>query len=207
MARLRALAINADMFCAARLTFWLDKSSLTVGNAIAANNINSGGKVLHAHGWEPNVNPFTGAEYIAVKGGGAIFNDRRCRVTAHRNLEGALFATDASNQLTQSSRDRLFSDLLTDLGQAGVQTRISGCPTLDLAQVASGQLDAALLTNIKTQDLEAALLICAEAGALVGSLKDGLIKSGEKTLVAANPKLFKTTLQRFSSYGSKLTAE
>ena len=28
---------------------------------IAANNINSGGKVLHAHGWEPNVNPFTGA--------------------------------------------------------------------------------------------------------------------------------------------------
>ena len=28
---------------------------------IAANNLNSGGKVLHAHGWEPNVNPFTGA--------------------------------------------------------------------------------------------------------------------------------------------------
>ncbi len=28
---------------------------------IADNNINSGGKVLHAHGWEPNVNPFTGA--------------------------------------------------------------------------------------------------------------------------------------------------
>ena len=28
---------------------------------IAANNLNSGGKVLHAHGWEPEVNPFTGA--------------------------------------------------------------------------------------------------------------------------------------------------
>lgn len=28
---------------------------------IAANNINSGGKVLHAHGWSPEVNPFTGA--------------------------------------------------------------------------------------------------------------------------------------------------
>ena len=28
---------------------------------LAANNINSGGKVLHAHGWAPDVNPFTGA--------------------------------------------------------------------------------------------------------------------------------------------------
>lgn len=28
---------------------------------IAANNLNSGGKVLHAHGWAPEVNPFTGA--------------------------------------------------------------------------------------------------------------------------------------------------
>ena len=28
---------------------------------IAANNLNSGGKVLHAHGYEPSVNPFTGA--------------------------------------------------------------------------------------------------------------------------------------------------
>ena len=28
---------------------------------IAANNINSGGKVLHAHGWALDVNPFTGA--------------------------------------------------------------------------------------------------------------------------------------------------
>jgi myo-inositol-1(or 4)-monophosphatase len=153
------------------------------------------------------INPFTGAEYIAVKGGGAIFNDRRCRVTAHRNLEGALFATDASNQISKSSKDHLFSDLLTDLGQAGVQTRVSGCPTLDLAQVASGQMDAALLTNVNTADLEAAILLCAEAGALIGGLTDGMLKSGNKTLVAANPKLFKTTLQRFSSYGSKLAAD
>lgn len=28
---------------------------------IAANNISSGGKVLHTHGWSPEVNPFTGA--------------------------------------------------------------------------------------------------------------------------------------------------
>ena len=28
---------------------------------IAANNINSGGKVLYAHGWAPDANPFTGA--------------------------------------------------------------------------------------------------------------------------------------------------
>ena len=28
---------------------------------IAAKNITSGGKVLHAHGWAPDVNPFTGA--------------------------------------------------------------------------------------------------------------------------------------------------
>lgn len=151
------------------------------------------------------VNPFTGAEYIAVKGGGAIFNDRRCRVSGQRNLEGGLFATDAANQFTQGAADHVVSDLMTSLGQAGIQTRISGCPTLDLAQVASGQLDAALFTNIKTERLEAALLLCAEAGALIGSLNDGFMKAGCKTLVAANPKLFKSTLQRFSSYGAKLS--
>ena len=152
------------------------------------------------------VNPFTGAEYIAVKGSGAIFNDHRCRVSAQRNLEGSLFATDSINQFNKESGDHVVSDLVTSIGQAGVTTQVSGCPSLDLAQVASGQLDAALLTNINTQDLEAALLLCAEAGALVGCLSNGFMKAGDKTLVVANPKLFKSTLQRFSSYGAKLTA-
>lgn len=152
------------------------------------------------------VNPFTGAEYIAVKGGGAIFNDRRCRVSAQRHLEGALFATDSVNQFTQHSGDHVISDLVTSIGQAGINTRVSGCSSLDLAQVASGQIDAVLFTDINTQDLEAALLLCAEAGALVGSLSNGFMKAGDKTLVAANPKLFKSTLQRFSSYGAKLTS-
>ncbi|KZY74872.1 hypothetical protein A3742_26465 [Oleiphilus sp. HI0071] len=152
------------------------------------------------------VNPFTGAEYVAVKGGGAIFNDRRCRVSAQRQLEGSLFATDSLNQFAQESGDHVVSDLVTSMGQAGINARVSGCANLDLAQVASGQLDAALLTNVNTNDLEASLLLCAEAGALVGSLSNGFMKSGDKTLVVANPKLFKSTLQRFSSYGSKLTA-
>lgn len=152
------------------------------------------------------INPFTGAEYVAVKGSGAIFNDHRCRVTSQRNLEGSLFAIDSVNQFTQESGDHVLSDLVTSIGQAGVTARVSGCPSLDLAQVASGQLDGALLTNINTQDLEAALLLCAEAGALVGSLSNGFMKAGDKTLVVANPKLFKSTLQRFSSYGAKLSS-
>ena len=152
------------------------------------------------------VNPFTGAEYVAVKGGGAIFNDRRCRVSGQRNLDGSLFATDTTNQFKHDGSDHVISDLVTSLGQAGIYSRTSGCPTLDLAQVASGQLDAALLINIKADQLEAALLLCAEAGALIGSLSDGFMKADSKTLVAANPKLFKSALQRFSSYGAKLSA-
>ncbi len=153
------------------------------------------------------VNPFSGAEYIATKGRGAMFNDRRCRVGAQRNLEGAYFATDASNQFSSVSNPHVVSDLITEIGTAGIQTRVSNCPTLDLALVASGQLDAALLTSVNTKDLEAALLVCQEAGALVGDLKQGLLSSSTKSLVASNPKLFKATLQRFSNYRAKLSVD
>lgn len=150
------------------------------------------------------VNPFTGAEYVAVRGSGATFNDHRCRVNSLRNLDAAYFASDVVNQFGNRSTDHVVSDLITDMGNAGINSRVSNCPTLDLALVASGQLDAALLTSAKSENLEAALLICQEAGALVGDLTTGMINSNSRSVVAANPKLFKTTLQRFSGYASKL---
>jgi len=150
------------------------------------------------------VNPFTGAEYVAVRGSGATFNDHRCRVTELRALEGAYFASDVSNQFKNAAQYPAYCELAAQMGEEGIKTRTSNCPTLDLALVASGQLDGALLTGVNTNDLEAALLLCQEAGALIGDLKTGMINSNNKTLVAANPKLFKSTLQRFAGHAAKL---
>ena len=150
------------------------------------------------------INPFSGAEYVATKGSGAVFNDRRSRVSDLRTLEGGYFATDANNSFDNPAASHVMSDLVAELGNAGVTSRVSNCQTQDLALVASGQLDAAILTSVNVEKLEAALLLCQEAGALVGNLKNGMLARTDKTLVVANPKLFKTCLQRFSSVGNKL---
>lgn len=150
------------------------------------------------------INPFTGAEYVAVRGSGATFNDHRCRVTELRSLDGAYFATDASNQFQNADLYSAHCNLAAEMGEAGIKSRVSNCPTLDLALVASGQLDGALLTNVNIADLEAVLLLCQEAGALVGDLKSGMLSPSNKTLAVANPKLFKATVQRFSAHAAKL---
>jgi len=148
------------------------------------------------------INPFTGAEYVAVKGSGATFNDRRSRVSSTKNLENAYVATDAANRIRATGHAT--TDLVSDMAEAGIEARVSNCPTLDLALVASGQIDAALLTHVDVSKLDAALLICQEGGALVGDLGTGLMGKQSKSLVAANPKLFKLSLQNFSRYASKL---
>ena len=69
--------------------------------------------------------------------------------------------------------------------------------------VASGQIDAAILTNVNYQEIESALLLCQEAGVLTGTFNGMPFSSKENKIIVANPKLFKGLVQRFNNFQTR----
>jgi len=152
------------------------------------------------------ISPFTGNEFTATRGRGATLNSRRIRCTSAKSLAEASLGSNSINQFKNASQDHAIADFISELSNNVGQIYVSGNNTLDIAMVASGQLDAAVLTNSSIDTLEASLLLCQESGVLSGTLNGGLLKSGQGNIVAANPKLYKSLVQRFGGYEAKLQA-
>lgn len=150
------------------------------------------------------INPFLDSEFTATRGRGASLNNRRIRCSACKSLSSASVGSNTINQLNNAPQDHAATDFLAELANNVDQVYVSGNNVHDLAMVASGQLDAAILTRSSVVELEAALLLCQESGVLSGSLSGGLLKSADGNVVAANPKLYKALVQRFGGYESKL---
>lgn len=136
--------------------------------------------------------------FTADNGGGAYLNNRRIRVSAHRQLQGALlglsFAHDKPEYLQPYIEILRSIELLT----AGI--RRSGSAALDLAYVAAGRLDGLLEFGLKPWDIAAGSLLIREAGGLVSDFngENKYLKSGN--VVAANPKLFKPLLEAVQKF-------
>jgi len=150
------------------------------------------------------VNPFSKDEYTASRGRGAKLNGRRMRCASTKNLADAVIATNTLNQFSSHAESHIITDFMTELGTNVAQILVGNCPALDIAMVASGQIDAAVLTNIHSGDVESSLLLCQEAGVLSGTLNGGIFSSKEDKLIVANPKLFKALVQKFNSFQNKL---
>ena len=148
-------------------------------------------------------NVFNGDEYTATRGSGAALNNRRIRCTTARSLNESLIATNICNTLDNNSP--AMKDLNFELCSNANQVLVSGNPVLDLAMVAAGQADVAVLIGTQGRDLEAAQLLCQESGALIGTLGGGIVSTTTtNNIVAANPKLYKALVQRLGGYQSKL---
>lgn len=164
--------------------------------------------VLHKHqGKSQNtllVNPLSDLEFTATRGSGAALNGRRIRSSSTKNLDQAVIATNAFKLFSDAPNKHSISDFVSELA-CNVQQVITGyCDALDIAMVASGQIDAAVLTNVNYQEVEGALLLCQEAGALIGNFKGMPFSAKEDKLVVANPKLFKSLVQRLNGYQDKI---
>lgn len=143
------------------------------------------------------LNPLSGDEYCASRGKGASLNGRRVRCSGQTRLEHSTVAVNVINFIqTQES----YTELCKELALHTATLRVSGCNELDLVMVASGQRDACILSGIDPNELEAALLICQEAGAIASQLDGGLINNRSKTIICANPKLVKSAVQRFNRF-------
>jgi len=164
--------------------------------------------VVHRHqGKTQNallVNPASGDEYTTSRGSGAALNGRRIRCTATKSLSHAIIATNTINQFSTHAEGHVISDFMTELSSSVAQILIGNCAALDIAMVASGQIDAAVLTNVDPSELEASLMLCQEAGVLSGTLNGGMFGAKEDKIIVANPKLFKALVQRLNGFQSKL---
>ena len=124
------------------------------------------------------VNPMTNEEFYASKGRGAQFNEKKIRCKQRREVADSAIATFAQNGWDKNA---LF-------------TRITGSSVLDLCHLAAGQFDAVFADVSHPMDLQAALLVSSEAGALSGTPHGAPLNSKSTTALAANSKLFKNLI-------------
>lgn len=137
--------------------------------------------------------PIRNELFFAERGNGARLNDKRLRVTQQKDLKHALIGTGFPFRDTDRFSEylKIFERLIPQA--AGI--RRAGTATLDLAYVAAGRLDGFWEMGLAIWDMAAGSLLIKEAGGLVGDFNGGEAYFEKQTIVAGNPKIFKSLLQ------------
>lgn len=139
--------------------------------------------------------------FKAIRGEGALLNNRRIRVAERRNLEGALLGTGVPYS---SDRDlEQYLRVLQSLIRNTAGIRRAGAASLDLAYVAAGRLDGFWEFDLNPWDIAAGALMVQEAGGIVGDLDGGRDHMQSGNTLAANPTLLKKMLERIQAAGDK----
>ncbi len=149
------------------------------------------GRLEHAVVYDP----IRKEEFYASRGNGAVFNNRRMRVTDRRVIESLLFNTSMAVLDPKDSKTEEYFRLLQAISPDGSGLRRLGSAALDLAYVAAGRCDIALGVALKPWDIAAGILLVTEAGGLVSDLTGGKdYLSGN--VLAGSPRAFKDTLSK-----------
>jgi myo-inositol-1(or 4)-monophosphatase len=131
--------------------------------------------------------------FTAERGGGAMLNNRRLRVTQQIGLTDSLLGTGFpfKNEQHLDAYLGMFRTLCVD--SAGI--RRAGAAALDLAYVAAGRLDGYWEIGLQEWDMAAGVLLVKEAGGVVTdfSFKDKYLESGNT--IAGNPKMHQAMYQ------------
>lgn len=150
------------------------------------------------------ISPLTGEEYAASRGYGATLNSRRMRGRPAQHLDQTVLSSSLLTRPESSADATLWQDMAAELIRAGAEIRYSGCPSLDLARVAAGNLDAAVLAPIDAPDILIGGLLAQEAGLLSGDARGNPLSSRSQETVIANSAIFREILKRFSPYRQRL---
>jgi len=125
--------------------------------------------------------------FTADRGGGALLNDRRLRVTDRKDLKGALIGTGIP------FRDQRYMDaylgMLRALTQNTAGIRRPGSAALDFAYVAAGRLDGFWELGLSVWDFAAGALLVQEAGGTVSDIRGGSQQMDSGNVIAANVRL------------------
>lgn len=140
-------------------------------------------KPQHAVVFDPLKNEL----YTASRGAGAQLNDRRMRVSGVSTLPNALLATGFPfrNMENLEVFINTFRAILPQV--SGV--RRAGSASLDLAQVACGQLDGFWEFGLSAWDMAAGCLLVEEAGGLVSDFCGGQAQLESGHVVVGTPHI------------------
>jgi myo-inositol-1(or 4)-monophosphatase len=138
-------------------------------------------------------NPVSQELFTASRGGGALLNDRRIRVSNRKGLDGALLGTGFPFKAQHHLETYL--DMFRALFPQTAGIRRPGSAALDLAFVAAGRLDGFWEIGLNTWDMAAGVLLIQEAGGLSSDFSGGNNHLESGNLVSGNPKVFAEILK------------
>jgi myo-inositol-1(or 4)-monophosphatase len=138
--------------------------------------------------------PLRDEMFTADRGGGALLNDRRLRVTEQRSLNGALLGTGIPY------RDQRYIDaylgMLKDLTKETAGIRRPGSAALDFAYVAAGRLDGFWELGLSVWDFAAGALLVQEAGGTVSDIRGGSRYMESGNVITANVHLHRALVEK-----------
>lgn len=112
--------------------------------------------------------PFLGVRYVAAEGHGAYADDERIQISAATKLADAVLAIgDFAVGEGAQRKNRVRLTLLAELGERAQRIRMLGTAAIDLAWVAQGRLEGAVILANLPWDTAAGVLLVREAGGLV----------------------------------------
>ncbi|MBB4197422.1 inositol monophosphatase [Rhodoblastus sphagnicola] len=117
-------------------------------------------------------NPATDDIFVAEKGQGAYYNNRRIRVSARRDMAEGLIATGIPPLANAKIHPTFKAELACVMTRAGGVRRL-GAAAIDLAFVAAGRFDGYWERGLKSWDMAAGLLLIREAGGYVSDADGG----------------------------------
>ncbi len=136
--------------------------------------------------------------FTASRGGGAMLNNRRIRVTRQSTLRGSLLGTGFPFKKQQHLEPYLNMFRALCIDSAGI--RRTGSAALDLAYLATGRLDGFWEVGLHQWDIAAGALLIKEAGGVVTdfSFDQNFLETGN--IIAGNPKMQQIIYQTISAH-------
>jgi myo-inositol-1(or 4)-monophosphatase len=117
-------------------------------------------------------NPATDDIFVAEKGQGAYYNNRRIRVSARRDMAEGLIATGIPPLANAAIHPKFKAELASVMTRAGGVRRL-GAAAIDLAFVAAGRFDGFWERGLKSWDMAAGLILIREAGGYLSDADGG----------------------------------
>jgi myo-inositol-1(or 4)-monophosphatase len=132
-------------------------------------------------------NPVSNELFVAERGQGAFFNDRRLRVAQRSELADAVIATGIPHR-GRAGHDE-FNLELPHLMRRVAGVRRCGAAALDLAWLAAGRFDGFWERGLQPWDMAAGIILIQEAGGMISDLdgrQNSLVTGG---VIAGNPNI------------------